>query len=135
MFTKDLTLSPNARRLQRLPPFAIAGLLAAGFLAGYNVAFAQEITAEDTLGKQGANRNNGVEVLVAGNVLQIVSQLISMGVVLAWGLATGFALFLMLKVTMGARVTREEELVGLDISEHGLPANPAELQPAGAAGD
>ena len=68
-------------------------------------------------------------------MLQIVSQLISMGVVLAWGLATGFALFLMLKVTMGVRVTREEELVGLDISEHGLPAYPAEVQPAGAAGD
>ncbi|MCH8279887.1 MAG: ammonium transporter [Chloroflexi bacterium] len=82
-----------------------------------------------------ANGNNGVEGLVAGNVLQIVSQLISMGVVLAWGLATGFALFLMLKVTMGVRVTREEELVGLDISEHGLPAYPAEVQPAGAAGD
>ena len=82
-----------------------------------------------------ANGNNGVEGLVAGNVLQIVSQLISIGVVLAWGLATGFALFLLLKVTMGVRVTREEEIVGLDISEHGLPAYPAEAQPAVGATD
>ncbi len=69
-----------------------------------------------------ANGNNGVEGLVAGEGKQILSQLISMGVVLAWGLVTGFALFFFLKITMGVRATREEELEGLDISEHALPA-------------
>ena len=69
-----------------------------------------------------ANGNNGVEGLVAGDVKQILSQLISMGVVLAWGLVTGFALFMFLKVTMGVRATEAEELEGLDISEHGLTA-------------
>ncbi|MCH8989778.1 MAG: ammonium transporter [Chloroflexi bacterium] len=69
-----------------------------------------------------ANGNNGVEGLVVGEGKQILSQLISMGVVLAWGLVTGFALFFFLKITMGVRATREEELEGLDISEHGLPA-------------
>ena len=69
-----------------------------------------------------ANGNNGVEGLVAGDYEQILSQLISMGVVLAWGLVTGFALFLLLKVTMGVRATEEEEMEGLDIAEHGLPA-------------
>ncbi|MCH2511284.1 MAG: ammonium transporter [Dehalococcoidia bacterium] len=69
-----------------------------------------------------ANGNNGVEGLVVGEGKQILSQLISMGVVLAWGLVTGFALFMLLKVTMGVRATEAEELEGLDISEHGLPA-------------
>ena len=69
-----------------------------------------------------ANGNNGVEGLVVGEGKQIISQLISMGVVLAWGLVTGFALFMLLKVTMGVRATEAEELEGLDISEHGLPA-------------
>ena len=69
-----------------------------------------------------ANRNNGVEGLIAGNGLQIVSQLIDMGVVLAWGLATGFALFLGLKYTMGVRASEEEEMQGLDLAEHDLPA-------------
>ena len=69
-----------------------------------------------------ANGNNGIEGLVAGNGLQIVSQLISMGVVLGWALATGFALFLMLKYTMGVRASREEEQLGMDLSEHNLPA-------------
>ena len=69
-----------------------------------------------------ANGNNGVEGLVVGEGKQIISQLISMGVVLAWGLVTGFALFMLLKVTMGVRATEAEELEGLDTSEHGLPA-------------
>ena len=69
-----------------------------------------------------ANGNNGVEGLVVGEGKQILSQLISMGVVLAWGLVTGFALFMLLNVTMGVRATEAEELEGLDISEHGLPA-------------
>ena len=69
-----------------------------------------------------ANGNNGIEGLVVGEGKQIISQLISMGVVLAWGLVTGFALFMLLKVTMGVRATEAEELEGLDISEHGLPA-------------
>ena len=67
-----------------------------------------------------ANGNNGVTGLLAGNGLQIVSQLISMGVVLAWALGTGFLMFLLLKTTMGVRVTASEETLGLDESEHAL---------------
>ena len=67
-----------------------------------------------------ANGNNGVTGLLAGNGLQIVSQLISIGVVLAWALGTGFLMFLLLKTTMGVRVTAAEETLGLDESEHAL---------------
>ena len=60
---------------------------------------------------------------MSGNGLQIVSQLISMGVVLAWSLVTGFALFMVLKVSMGGiRASDAEQLEGLDLSEHGLEA-------------
>lgn len=69
-----------------------------------------------------ANGNNGVNGLVGGEGLQIVSQLISMGVVLAWALATGFAMFLLLKFTMGVRASREEEEQGMDLAEHDQPA-------------
>jgi Amt family ammonium transporter len=79
-----------------------------------------------------ANGNNGVEGLLAGNSLQIVSQAISMGVVLAWALITGFAMFLVLKATMGVRVTREEEESGLDLPEHGIEAYPEMSHPVGA---
>ena len=69
-----------------------------------------------------ANGNNGIEGLIAGNGLQIVSQLISMGVVLGWALVTGFAMFLLLKYSMGVRASRREEEQGMDLSEHDLPA-------------
>ena len=69
-----------------------------------------------------ANGNNDVNGLVGGEGLQIVSQLISMGVVLAWALVTGFAMFLLLKFTMGVRASRQEEEQGLDLSEHNQPA-------------
>ena len=69
-----------------------------------------------------ANGNNGVEGLVAREGEQILSQLISMGVAMAWGRVTGFALFLLLKTTVGVRATAAEELEGLDISEHSLTA-------------
>ena len=82
-----------------------------------------------------ANGNNGVEGLVEGEGLQIVSQLISMGVVLAWALGIGFAHFSLLKFTMGVLATREEELEGLDLSEHGIETYPAETQLAGTDGD
>lgn len=84
-----------------------------------------------------ANGNNGVTGLLSGDSLQIVSQLISMGVVLGWALATGFAIFLILKVAMGVRATRDEELAGLDMSEHGVHAYPELLREVGlgAAGD
>ena len=71
-----------------------------------------------------ANGNNDVTGLVGGDGLQIVSQLISMGVVLAWALATGFLMFLVLKVSMGVRLSPEEEEMGVDASEHGIVAYP-----------
>ena len=72
----------------------------------------------------------GVSGLVEGDWQQVVIQLISMGVVASWALVTGFALFLGLKATMGVRASREDELVGLDVPEHGIEAYPQDAPPA-----
>ncbi|MCI0440546.1 MAG: ammonium transporter [Chloroflexi bacterium] len=81
----------------------------------------------------------GVSGLVAGEGGQIVAQLISMVVVVAWAFATGYGLFWVLDKTMGLRASREEELEGLDMPEHGILAYPEEadkMMPAhGTAGD
>ena len=77
------------------------------------------IFATEVVGNTG---DDAIVGLVGGNGLQIVSQLISMGVVLAWALVTGFALFLLLKYTMGVRASRQEEEQGMDLSEHNQPA-------------
>ena len=62
--------------------------------------------------------------LVGGSASLIVPQIVSMVAVLVWALVTGFALFYLLKFTMGVRVSEEEELLGLDVSEHGIQTYP-----------
>ena len=57
--------------------------------------------------------------LLDGNAHQVVNQLV--GVLIAWGLAIVGTLVL-LKVTdllVGVRVSEEQEVQGLDISQHG----------------
>jgi len=49
---------------------------------------------------------------------------VDMAVVIAWALGTGFLLFWLLKKTIGLRASREEELEGLDMPEHGILAYP-----------
>lgn len=50
--------------------------------------------------------------------------------ILAWTGSTMFLVFLALKKTIGLRVTAEEELKGLDLTEHGLPSAYADFVPA-----
>ena len=71
-----------------------------------------------------ANGNNDVVGLVGGNPGLLLPQVISMAVVLAWALGTGFLMFFVLKVTMGVRLSAEEEEMGIDASEHGILAYP-----------
>ncbi len=47
-----------------------------------------------------------------------------MGAVVVWGGVAAGAVFLMIKSSMGLRVSREEEIAGLDVTEHGLRAYP-----------
>ena len=61
----------------------------------------------------------GVSGFIAGNGSQFVAQLIAAVVAVAWALTTGLLLFNVLKRTVGLRASREEELSGLDLPEHG----------------
>jgi Amt family ammonium transporter len=70
---------------------------------------------------------NGVTGLVAGNSGQIVAQLIGIGSVGIWCLLTGSLLFFgLLKGLVGLRTSREEEVKGLDLGEHGAEAYPGD---------
>ena len=62
--------------------------------------------------------------LVGGSAELIVPQIVSIVAVVVWSLVTGFALFYLLKFTMGVRVSEAEEMEGLDISEHGIQTYP-----------
>ncbi len=50
-------------------------------------------------------------------------QLIGVLAVMVWTLTTSFALFKVIDLVIGLRVTEEEELTGLDLLEHGLESS------------
>ena len=57
-----------------------------------------------------------------GGLAQLGVQFVGVVAVFAWTMAAGFVLFTVIKAAMGLRVSREEELRGLDIGEHGAEA-------------
>jgi Amt family ammonium transporter len=60
--------------------------------------------------------------LIEGNVHQMLNQCV--GVFIAWALAIVGTLTILMPVdaTIGLRVTEEEEVLGLDLSQHGEEA-------------
>lgn len=61
-----------------------------------------------------------VELLPTGDTItQLWVQLLGVVVILSWTMLAGFALFWLLKQSGNLRVTAEEELQGLNVTEHG----------------
>ncbi|MEX2599054.1 MAG: ammonium transporter [Dehalococcoidia bacterium] len=67
--------------------------------------------------------------LLYGGFDQFIAQLISVGALIGWGFGASFLVFALIKYTIGLRATREEELEGLDVPEHGTPAYPVAVEP------
>jgi Amt family ammonium transporter len=57
-----------------------------------------------------------------GGPKQLGIQALGAGSAFVWAFGLGLGLFYAIKVTVGLRVTREEEMKGLDIGEHGMEA-------------
>jgi Amt family ammonium transporter len=57
--------------------------------------------------------------LLYGNPGQLWTQIIAVGVTIAYSAVMTFIIFMVIKVTVGLRVGAEEETIGLDESEHG----------------
>jgi len=74
--------------------------------------------AEKALGIGEANGG----LLYGGGFAQLGTQLIGIATAFAWAFGLGLVLFLAIKYTVGLRVSREEELRGLDVGEHGMEA-------------
>jgi Amt family ammonium transporter len=59
-----------------------------------------------------------------GGASQFVAQLTGAVAYMVWAIVLSLVVFSILKYTIGLRVTEEEEIRGLDISEHGSIAYP-----------
>ncbi len=59
-----------------------------------------------------------------GGTAQLVTQVIGIVAYFVWAFGVSLVIFLGIKYTIGLRVSEEEELRGLDITEHGMHAYP-----------
>ncbi len=57
-----------------------------------------------------------------GGIEQLIKQFGGMAVTLLWTIVTILIAFTIIKKTIGLRVSEEEEITGLDVTEHGLPS-------------
>ena len=78
----------------------------------------------------GANQIAGAGLFYGGGFRQLGIQLLGLGATAAWTAVTITAAFLLIKALFGLRVTEEEEILGLDKTEHGLPSAYADFAPA-----
>ena len=76
------------------------------------------------IGLWGINSEGGIGIFNGGGYEQLVSQLIGALAYSVWAAAFAFLFFWIIQKTVGLRVTKEEEIEGLDIAEHGIRAYP-----------
>jgi len=94
----------------------IWGTIAVGLFATDSApAFARAISG-------GANQIAGKGLFYGGGFRQLGIQLFGMLCTAAWTAVTITIAFLVIKKIFGLRVSEEEEITGLDVTEHGLPS-------------
>ena len=76
------------------------------------------------IGLWGIDSEGGIGIFNGGGYEQLVSQLIGASAYTLWAATLAFIFFWILKKVVGLRVTKEEEIEGLDIAEHGIRAYP-----------
>ena len=76
------------------------------------------------IGLWGVDGDTGIGLFNGGGAAQLGAQAIGVLAYAIWAVALSFIVLAILKATMGLRVTKEVEIEGLDISEHGSIAYP-----------
>jgi len=105
--------------------------LIGGVVVVYVVALLDKLKLDDPVGAIAVHLGCGIWGTLAvgifgelASVSQFVSQFFGVVTVAGFCLVTSFVILFTLKKTMGLRVSKKEELEGLDSSEHGMSAYP-----------
>lgn len=78
------------------------------------------------------NGQNGIKGLFyGGGFAQLGKQALGIVTIVAWTVVCMIIVFTIIKKTVGLRVTKDEEMKGLDICEHGLISAYADFMPIG----
>ena len=80
------------------------------------------------IGLWGVDGDTAIGLFNGGGASQLGAQAIGVLAYAAWSVGLSFVVLGILKATMGLRVTKEVEIEGLDISEHGSIAYPGKRQ-------
>jgi Amt family ammonium transporter len=121
----------------------VIGLLAGGLVVFAVLFFDRKAKVDDPVGALSVHLVNGVwgtlcvglfategGLLFGGGVRLTLVQLAGIGAIGAFTAAVAFVAWLLLKATIGIRVSPEEEYEGLDTGEHGMEAYPGFTQAA-----
>ena len=128
---------------------AIIGLLA-GVVVVYGIEFVDKVLRiDDPVGaigvhgmcgafgtlavgllSDGSGTGGALGLFLGGNASVLGIQALGVISVIAWVTVTMTIVFILIKHTVGLRVSEEEEIAGLDITEHGLVSSYADFMPA-----
>ena len=127
--------------------------LIAGILVVFSVLFFDRIKVDDPVGAISVHGVCGAWGTLAAGLFNIGGfttkiigvQLLGVGAAFVWAFGAAFILFKIIDATVGLRISEEEELIGVDIVEHGghayndfqtvsyIPVGAVPRVPAGAA--
>ena len=99
-----------------------------GVLVVFAIVFLDKLKIDDPVGAISVHGVVGIWGLIAviftNSDATIGAQLMGIGVIFAWTFAASLAIWFVIKLIIGLRVSPEEEYEGVDISECGLEAYP-----------
>jgi len=110
--------------------FALSVLtgLVAGVLMVASVVFLEKVGVDDPVGAISVHGTAGLWGLIAVAIFSgdasLLPQLVGATAILVWAFGISHLVFRLIDRTVGMRVSKEEELAGLDRSEHGNDAYP-----------
>jgi Amt family ammonium transporter len=114
---------------QMSPTDAILIGLIAGIIVVLGIALIDKLKLDDPVGAVAVHLICGIWGTLAVGIFgamagfdQFLVQLIGVGIVGAFCVTTSFIILFIVKATTGLRVDKEEEINGLDLSEHGMEA-------------
>jgi Amt family ammonium transporter len=114
---------------QMSPTDAIVIGLIAGVIVVLGIALIDRLKLDDPVGAVAVHLICGIWGTLAVGIFgalsgfdQFLVQLIGVGIVGAFCVTSSFIILMIVKATTGLRVDKEEEINGLDLSEHGMEA-------------